>query len=94
MFVNKRMLSVGAFYYQYLMDRIYHLEPARRFSWTTMSLATALHGGIAGSFRLQVLFRTTVPMGRASASARLMPCDDPDASTTTSNACGDAEPEV
>ena len=55
-----------------------------------MSLATPLHGGISGSFRLQVLFSTTVPMGRASASARLMPCDEPDASTTTSKACAQA----
>jgi len=65
-----------------------YLEPCSRFSLTTTSFAMSLHAGMLASLTAeQVLLRTMLPMGRVMALASLMPCDEPEASTTTSKAC-------
>ena len=53
----------------------------------------SLHAGMLASLTAEhVLFRTMVPMGRVMALASLMPCEDPEASTTASNACSACTP--
>lgn len=48
----------------------------------------SLHAGMLASLTAaQVLLRTMLPMGLVMALASLMPCDEPEASTTASNAC-------
>ena len=70
------------------VGRVPYLEPCRRFSLTTTSLAMSLHAGMLASLTAeQVLLRTMLPMGLVIALASLMPCDEPEASTTASNAC-------
>lgn len=63
-----------------------YLDPCNRFSFTTTSLAMLLHRGMSGSLTAeQVDFRTMIPIGRLIALAKVIPFEDPDASTTTSN---------
>ena len=70
------------------MEELRHLEPCKRFSLTTMSLAMSLQAGMPASLTAeQVLLRTMLPMGRVMALASLMPCEEPEASTTASKAC-------
>jgi hypothetical protein len=54
-----------------------HLDPTRVLSFTTMSLASSDQPGIAGSCSDTVVFSTSVPMGRVSASAVRMLLAEP-----------------